>query len=344
MNLPMNDESSSHERRQFLKTIGLASAGIAMSGRLRAEEAAKDLPADYRVPRRKFGRHDFTVSSLCMGGHALRLASDEEAAKIVDAALAHGMDFFDNCWDYHQGRAEELMGKLLEGRRKEVFLMTKVCSNHLGGGKARAMEMLEDSLRRLRTDHLDLWQLHELASMAQVESAYAANGTMEALVEAKKQGKVRFIGFTGHSDPEVHLAMLGRGFPFDSCQMPCNPLDALHGKVFREKVLPEAAKQGIAPLAMKTMGGGDGPLVRDGRLTPADALGYALSAPVVTVVSGIQRLSDFEQNSRIAAAFVPLSQDKISALEEHFSEPGDSARYAAYSHRDYRDGHGLVGV
>ena len=337
-----NDDAPHLERRNFLKRLGLAGAAWLAGGTVRAaDEPAKTgaTEAPPPVPRRKFGRHDFTVSSLCLGGHTLRLATDEEAAKIVDAAFAAGVNFFDNCWDYHQGRAEELLGKLLVGRRNQAFVMTKVCSNHLGGGRVRAMQMLDDSLRRLRTDHLDLWQLHELASMEQVESAYAPGGTLEALVDAKKQGKVRFIGFTGHSDPAVHLAMLGRGFEFDSCQFPVNALNYRVGREFREKVLPEVVRQGIAPLAMKTMSG-DGAPIRDGKLTADEALRYALTTPVAAVVSGIQRTTEFQQNAKIAAAFVPMSPEHKVSLENRFLEEqdGESPRFAYYACQGYRDG------
>jgi aryl-alcohol dehydrogenase-like predicted oxidoreductase len=328
----MNHGESAVERREFLKTLGVVGAGLILGGR--GHSASGEIVG--QIPRRKFGRHDVTVSSLCLGGHTLRLASDEEARRIVDAALEAGLNFFDNSWDYHDGRSEELMGKLIEGRRDKVFLMTKVCSNHRGGGKARAMEMLEESLKRLRTDHLDLWQLHELASMEQVESAYASGGTIEALVEAKKQGKVRFIGFTGHSDPAVHLAMLSRGFPFDSCQLPINPINSARGKDFREQVLPEVVKQGIAPLAMKTMGGNGKP-VRDGKLTADEALGFALSAPVATVVTGIQRASELDQNMKIASTFKAMPAAKISELQQRF-DASSAGAYASYSCPGYRDG------
>jgi aryl-alcohol dehydrogenase-like predicted oxidoreductase len=324
-------------RRDFLKTLGLAGAGIVLGRHAFAEGVEK--ADEFQIPRRKFGRHDFTVSSLCLGGHTLALAPLEEARKIVDRALEVGLDFFDNAWDYHNGGAEELMGQLIEGRRDKVFLMTKVCSNHQGKGRERAMEMLEESLKRLRTDYLDLWQLHEVTNMEQVESAFAPGGTLEALVEAKKQGKVRYIGFTGHSLPEVHLAMLSRGFEFDSCQLPISGGGRHHGKKFREEVLPEIVRQGIAALGMKTMGG-DASLIRDGKLTPKEALGYALSTPVSTVVSGIRRLSELEENARIAATFKPMNGEQMSAVERRFSE-GDELRYARYSCHGYRDGYGL---
>jgi aryl-alcohol dehydrogenase-like predicted oxidoreductase len=335
----MNQRSTSPARRDFLKQLGLAGAGILLSGQAQAAEGPKAITASDRIPRRKFGRYDFTVSALCLGGHTLRVANDEEARKIVDLALERGLDFFDNSWDYHNGAAEELQGKLLEGRRDKVFLMTKVCSNHKGGGKARAMQMLEDSLRRLRTDHLDLWQLHELVSMEQVESAYAPGGTLEALTEAKKQGKVRFIGFTGHGRAEVHLAMLSRGFTFDACQMPVNAADNHDGKNFREKVMPELVKQGIAPLAMKTMWGNAAP-IREGKLTVEEALRYALSAPVATLVTGVKAASELEQNIKIATSFVPMSPTQLSQIEQRFAPEAVEHDYAYYAHPDYRDGRG----
>ncbi|MFZ4683356.1 MAG: aldo/keto reductase, partial [Terrimicrobiaceae bacterium] len=164
----MNSESSPsrHERREFLKRLGLAGAGLLLGGKTFAEGPSAT------VPRRKFGRHDFTVSSLCLGGHTLRKASDEEAQQIVDTALALGLDFFDNSWDYHGGRSEELMGRCIKGKRDKIFLMTKVCT-HDTGGRKEAMDILEQSLKRLGTDHLDLWQVHAVATMSQVERAFA---------------------------------------------------------------------------------------------------------------------------------------------------------------------------
>ena len=288
------------------------------------------------IPRRKFGRHDFTVSSLCLGGHALRIASDDEAQRMVDEALACGLNFFDNAWDYHGGKSEELMGKCIQGKRDKVFLMTKVCT-HDTGGKHEAMKYLEESLKRLGTDHLDLWQVHAVATMEQVNRAFAPGGVIEALDEARKQGKVRYVGFTGHTEPDVHLAMLSHGYPFDSCQLPVSAIEA-NSNAFVRRVLPEVVKQGIAPLAMKTLGGNAKP-VQDGIFSVEEGLGYALSHPVATVVSGINSTKQLKENAAIAAAFSAMSPEALAQLEQRCEEATKSNKYQPYRKwMAYRDG------
>lgn len=333
MNAP---DISPQPRRQFLKQLGLASAGILTAsplGPLRAQDG-QGLPMP--VQRRKFGRHDLTVSSMALGGHALRLASDEEAFRMVDEALDLGVNFFDNAWDYHGGKSEELMGRALEGKRDKVFLMTKLCT-HENGDKEAAMKMLEESLKRLRTDHLDLWQLHAVATMNQVERAFAPNGAIEALELARQQGKVRFIGFTGHTDPEVHLAMLSRGYPFDSCQLPISAIEA-NSNAFVRRVLPELVKQQIAPLGMKSLSANANP-IKDGVLSVPEALMYSLSQPIVTLVSGITSVAQLRQNARIAAAFEPMPREQQLALEVRCRPATESNQYQPYRKwMTYRDG------
>ncbi len=323
------------DRRIFLKTLGLAGAGVCLGGaRVLAESAGK-------VPRRKFGRHDVTVSSLTLGGHALRLADDDEAQRIVDEALDLGVDFFDNSWDYHGGRSEELMGKCLEGKRDQVFLMTKVCT-HGQGGRKKAMKMLDESLKRLRTDHLDLWQVHALATKGQVKAAYAPDGTLEALDEAKKQGKIRFTGFTGHTDPDVHLEMLAGGYEFDACQLPISAIEA-NSNAFVRRVLPELVKRGIAPLAMKSLGG-NAAAFRDGVVTIREALTYTLSQPVTTLVSGMESLVQLKENAACVAAFSPFSEGEMAALEKRCLPATESNRYQPYRRwMSYRDGDAAIG-
>ncbi len=175
---------------------------------------------------------------MALGGHALRLASDEEAAKMVDAALELGVTFFDNAWDYHGGKSEELMGRLIEGRRDQVFLMTKVCT-HDSADYDTAMRMLDESLERLKTDHLDLWQWHAVATQEQVRKGFDKGGVVEALTEAKRDGRVRFVGFTGHTNPDVHLAVLEHGYEFDACQIPISPIEA-NSNAFVRRVLAGA--------------------------------------------------------------------------------------------------------
>src|SRR5882724_12890666 len=189
------------------------------------------------IPRRPLGRTGVQVSALGLGGHHLGdLKTVDEAIRLVHEAVEAGITFFDNCWEYWNGRAEDWLGRALQGRRDKVFLMTKVCTH--GRGADLAMKMLEESLRRLQTDHLDLWQIHGVGFDNDPELAYARGGVLEALDRAKKQGKVRFVGFTGHKDPAVHLDMLNTGFPFDAVQMPLNAFDASYFISFEQTVLP----------------------------------------------------------------------------------------------------------
>src|SRR5438105_2730540 len=198
------------------------------------------------IPMRLLGRTGVKVSALGVGGHQLgEFVLVDNAIRLVHEAIDAGLTFFDNCWEYWNGRAEDWLGRALKGRRDKVFLMTKVCSH--GRGAGLAMQMLEESLRRLQTDHLDLWQIHGMGFDNDPELAYAKGGVLEALDQAKKQGKTRFVGFTGHKSPEVHLDMIRRGYPFDTVQMPLNCLDASF-RSFEKQVLPEVNKRGMAAL------------------------------------------------------------------------------------------------
>jgi aryl-alcohol dehydrogenase-like predicted oxidoreductase len=326
------DADTHPDRRNFLKTLGLAGAGIFVAAQTASAAT---------VPRRKFGRHDITVSTLGLGGHALRLASDDDAQRMVDEALDLGVDFFDNSWDYHDGRSEELMGRCIAGKRDRVFLMTKVCTH--GKGRDVAMRMLDESLRRLGTDHLDLWQVHAVATQEQVKSAYAKGGVLEALDEARRQGKVRFVGFTGHTDPDVHLAMLAGGYPFDACQLPISAIEA-NANAFVRRVLPELVRRGIAPIAMKSLGGNAAPF-RDGVVTLREALAYALSQPVATLVSGVINPAQLRENAAIAAADPTLSTAEMAALEKRCQPATESKRYEPYRKwMSYRDGDAAAGL
>lgn len=329
-------KAESGGRRDFLKRIGMAGAGVAAAGWPRTAAAEEKPGIPDVVPTRKFGRHDVQVSSLALGGHALRVADDAEAGRIVDEAIALGVTFFDNAWDYHDGRAEELMGRLIKGRRDKIFLMTKVCT-HEKGNREDAMRMLEESLRRLGTDYLDLWQVHAVATKDQVERAFGPRGVMEALDDARKQGKVRFVGFTGHTEPDVHLAMLSKGYPFDACQLPVSPIEA-NSNAFVRRVLPELVRQNIAPLAMKTLGGNGRP-VQDGILKVREGLTYGLTQPVCTVVSGINSVAQLRENAGVAAGFSPMKPDQMAALEERCREATESNKYQPYRRwMAYQDG------
>src|SRR5271163_841569 len=205
---------------------------------------------------RKFGSKDARISAIGVGGHHLGdVPTLDEAVQLVHEAVDAGITFFDNAWEYYDGKTETILGRALrDGRREKVFLMTKVCT-HGRSGKL-AMQMLEDSLRRYQTDHLDLWQIHGVVYDNDPELAYAKGGVLEALDKAKKQGKTRFVGFTGHKNPAVHLKMIQLGYPFDTVQMPLNPFDGtFHGHSFEQQVLPEVNKRGMAALGMKSFGG-----------------------------------------------------------------------------------------
>src|SRR5580700_7167895 len=265
------------------------------------------------IPLRQFGKSDDKISALGMGGHHLGDAPDQPTAvRMVQEAVDGGITFFDNCWEYHLGKSELWMGEGLVGRRDKVFLMTKVCTH--GRESVLAMQMLEQSLRRLNTDHLDLWQIHGVAFDNDPELFIRPNGAAEALRKAKEQGKVRFVGFTGHKDPDIHLAMLNTGFPFDAVQMPLNPFDANFFS-FEQKVLPELVKRGIAPLGMKPIGGHGEP-VQKGVFTAQELLRYAMSLPVATTISGVSEMPILEQNLGIAQGFTPLSTSEMQALRD----------------------------
>ncbi len=345
--MAMKDSAFPQGRRQFLKRLGGWGAGVFLASRTSGLMAQSAAPSPViQVPRRKFGRHDFTISSLGLGGHALASAPDEqESARMVDVALDLGVNFFDNCWDYYQGRAEELMGRLIAGKRDRIFLMTKVCAGHkagksavdpVQGGKELALRMLDESLRRLGTDHIDLWQLHAMALIEQVDAAFAPGGVVEALDEARRQGKVRYVGFTGHTNPDVHLAMLSHGYPFDACQMPLSAIDGSTDS-FQRKVLPEVVRQGIAPLAMKSLSGHARP-VKDGLITVQEGLLYSLSLPVATVVTGVRSAEQLRQNAEIASAFHPMSREEMVALEDRCRPSAVDGRYENYRRWTYRDG------
>ncbi len=327
-------EQSTYERREFLRRLGFATAALAVGGSMGRSWSADGEAA--RVPTRKFGKHDVRVSALALGGHALRLASDEEAAKMVDAALELGVTFFDNSWDYHDGESEKLMGRLIEGRREEVFLMTKVCT-HDGADYDTAMRMLDESLERLKTDHLDLWQWHAVATQEQVRKGFDKGGVVEALSEAKADGRVRFVGFTGHTNPEVHLAVLEHGYEFDSCQLPISPIEA-NSDAFVRRVLPELLKQRIAPLAMKALGGNYAP-VKKGVFSLEEGLRYAWSHPVAALVSGVTSEVQLRENAKLAMGFSPMETGAMVALEDRVKPESEGHRFEPYRRwMSYRDG------
>jgi len=265
------------------------------------------------VPKRPLGRTGVQVSAMGLGGYHLGSAETDQAAnEIVAKALDHGVTFYDCAWEYHDGLSEERLGKALRGKRDQAFVMTKVCTH--GRDKKIAMRMLEESLRRLQTDHLDLWQIHEVVYENDPDLIFASNGAAEALLAAKQQGKVRFVGFTGHKDPEIHLKMLSHDFPFDTVQMPLNCCDATF-RSFETHVLPEVNRRGIGALGMKSLGG-SGELVRHGAVTPEQGLRYAMSLPVATTISGVDTMEVLDQNLKVAVNFQVLAATEMQALRD----------------------------
>jgi uncharacterized protein len=250
------------------------------------------------IPSRPFGKTGVQISALGLGGHHLGQAVDDKTAKrIVDTAVDGGIAFFDNCWEYHRGKTEDWMGGALKGKRDKVFLMTKVCTH--GRDKDLALKMLEESLRRLQTDHLDLWQIHGVGFDNDPELFIRPNGAAEALTLAKKQGKVRFTGFTGHKSPKVHLAMLNTSFPFDAVQMPLNPFDAS----FRSFEM-------MKPL------NGTGDAVTKGLISAQEMLRYAMSLPVACTITGMEKPEIVEQNLKIAQNFERMSPLEWTSCED----------------------------
>jgi aryl-alcohol dehydrogenase-like predicted oxidoreductase len=286
------------------------------------------MPSDSPIPMRSFGRHtDVKVSALGLGGHHLGEAEDlKTAIRIIHRAIEGGITFFDNCWEYNLGKSENWMGMGLKGKRDKVFLMSKVCTH--GRDAALATRMLEESLRRLQTDHLDLWQVHGVVFENDPDLFIRPNGAAEALRKAKEQGKVRFVGFTGHKRPEVHLKMLNCGFEWDSVQMPLNPFDATFLS-FEQQVLPELNRRGIAALGMKPFVG-HGESVQKGILTAQEALSYAMSLPVTTTISGVGTLEILEQNLKIAQGFQPLSQAEMQGLRDRCRAVAADGRFELY--------------
>jgi predicted aldo/keto reductase-like oxidoreductase len=279
------------------------------------------------IPLRQFGRHDVKISAIGFGGHHLGDAPDvSTAVRLVRQAVDGGITFFDNCWEYHRGKTEVWMGAGLKGVRDGVFLMTKVCTH--GRDKALALRMLDESLRRFQTDHLDLWQIHGVCFDNDPALFIRKDGAAEALEQAKKEGKVRFVGFTGHKNPSIHLKMLATGFPFDSVQMPLNAFDAnFHS--FEQQVLPELNRRGIAALGMKPICGHGSP-VQQGVLTGEEALRYAMSLPVTTTITGIDNAEALQQALKVAQGFEPLQPSALQSLRDRCRQYAADGRFELY--------------
>jgi uncharacterized protein len=265
---------------------------------------------------------------LCLGGFHLSVPPEDEATRIIHTAIDSGITFMDNAWEYADNESERRMGNALaqDGYRDKVFLMTKNCAHDRTA--ANSMVKLEESLRRLRTDYLDLWQIHEVAYYNDPERHFMTGGAADALLAAKAQGKVRCIGFTGHKDPELHLKMLSYDFPFDTCQLPLNCFDATF-RSFEQIVLPELVRRGIAPLGMKSFGG-EANMLKKKVVSPEEALRYAMSLPVAATISGIDSLKVLRQNLRIITDFKRMSAIEMDSLRLRVAAEASDGRFELY--------------
>jgi aryl-alcohol dehydrogenase-like predicted oxidoreductase len=272
-----------------------------------------------------------------LGGYHLARQSDEqESIRIIRTGLDSGINFLDNCWDYNGGDSEVRMGKALrDGYRQRAFLMTKID----GHTKKAATQQLEESLRRLQTDYVDLLQFHEVIRMEDPERIFAAGAGMEAVVEAQKAGKVRYIGFTGHKSPDIHLKMLetadAHHFHFDAVQMPLNVMDA-HYNSFEKKVLPVLVKNGIGVLGMKPMG--DSIILGSKTVEPRECLQYAMNLPTSVVITGCDSLQILEQALQAARSFQPMSEQQVAALLAKTTEAARNGQFELYKTTHNFDG------
>jgi predicted aldo/keto reductase-like oxidoreductase len=330
-----------HSRRDFLQTT-LAGAALGLAAGASGEEKTCA-----GLPMRPLGKTGVKVSLICLGGwHIGSVKKESEAIKIMHTAIDEGLTFFDNAWDYHDGGSETIMGKALamDGKRKKVFLMTKNCARDAKG----TCKHLEESLRRLRTDHLDLWQFHEI-NYDNDPDWIVEKGALAEAIKARKEGKVRFIGFTGHKSPHIHLKMLGK-FDWDTVQMPINVCD-YHYRSFVHGVVPEARKRGIAPIGMKSLGGGanhKGRLVTEKVCTVEEARRYALSQPIATLVVGIDSMKVLKQDLAVARNFKPMPKEELMKLVTRVKPVAGDGRHERFKSTQFYDGpyhqkqHGLT--
>jgi predicted aldo/keto reductase-like oxidoreductase len=319
-------------RREFLDaTLALMVApGLAGAAAPAASQART-------VSRRKLGRTGQEVSCIGLGGFHIGTQKDAaESVQLIRRALDGGITFLDNCWDYNDGQSEVRMGQALrDGYRAKAFLMTKLD----GRDRKTAAKQLDESLQRLQTDHVDLLQLHEVIHANDPERAFAKGGAMEAMVEAKKAGKARFLGFTGHKSPALHLKMLEaakqHGFRFDAVQLPLNVMDA-HYDSFEKQVLPVLVREGIGVLGMKPMGD---PFILDSKtVTAPECLRYSLSLPVSVVITGIDSQKRLEQALSVALGFKPLSESQVKGLLAKTRKAAKDGAFEKYKTSHHFDG------
>jgi predicted aldo/keto reductase-like oxidoreductase len=318
-------------RREFL---GAAAASIFLA---HAEQQPPRSEARNGIPYRALGRTGEKVSHIGLGGYHLGKQTDsQESIRIIRTGLDEGVNFLDNCWDYNGGESEIRMGNALrDGYRQKAFLMSKID----GRTKAAAASQIHESLRRLQTDRIDLLQFHEVIRDTDPDRIFADGGGMEAVLEAQKAGKVRFIGFTGHKSPDIHLKMLDtaskHGFTFDTVQMPLNVMDA-HFNSFEGKVLPVLLKNDIGVLGMKPMGD---PIILDSKTaTPVECLHYAMNLPTSVVITGCDSLTILRQALQAARSFQPMNSSQVGVLLAKTAKAAEAGRFELYKTSHQFDG------
>jgi len=318
------------DRREFLKKA--AATTVVSSLGVKASLGASD-----SMPYRTMGRSGEKVSLVGLGGYHLGKQSDEqESIRIIRTALDSGVNFLDNCWDYNGGVSEIRMGKALrDGYRQKAFLMTKID----GRTKQAAALQIDESLSRLQTDHVDLMQFHEVIRMEDPDRIFASGGAMESMLAAKRAGKVRYIGFTGHKDPFVHLRMLelakAHDFHFDAVQMPLNVMDT-HFRSFQQQVVPVLVQEKIGILGMKAFG--DHFILNSNTVKPIECLHYSLNLPVSVQITGIDSMQILDQAFEAAKTFRPLSQQEVAALRERTRLAAASGQFELYKTTSHFDG------
>jgi aryl-alcohol dehydrogenase-like predicted oxidoreductase len=318
-------------RREFL---GMTATSLIKAGVLNGSAAADRKNG---IPYRPLGRTGEKVSLIGLGGYHLARQSDlEESIRIIRTGIDEGINFLDNCWDYNGGESEIRMGKALhDGYRGKAFLMTKID----GRTKIAAASQVNESLKRLQTDRIDLLQFHEVIRDSDPDRVFAQGGGMEAVLEARKAGKVRFIGFTGHKSPDIHLKMLAtaskHGFKFDAVQMPLNVMDA-HFNSFEKKVLPGLTENGIGVLGMKPMG--DHVILESKTVTPTECLYYSMNLPTSVVITGCDSIPILQQGLDAARSFQPMDPSHVAALLAKTSKAAESGRFELYKTSHQFDG------
>ncbi len=328
----METDSDGFTRREFLSAMLSTSLLAGVAG---AELWAAG--AENGIPYRRLGRSGERVSVIGLGGWHLGIQSaEQESVRIIRTALDSGINFLDNCWDYNNGDSEIRMGQALrDGYRHKAFLMTKID----GQTKQAASAQIDESLRRLQTEHIDLLQFHEVIRMTDPQRIFAPAGGMEAVLEAKKAGKVRYIGFTGHKNPAMHLNMLETAathqFHFDAVQMPLNAMDA-HFESFEKKVLPILVQKEIGVLGMKPMGAGL--LLKSNTVSPVQCLRYAMSLPTSVVITGCESLANLQQALDVARNFKPLTTAESAALLAKTQQAAREGQFEGYKTTNNFDG------